>query len=400
MVMEDLVVRKTWLNTIAALCAVGAGGFAAEAGAAGWWWNRSETPTVTATAPSITQATRPNDDVSPMRHPIQYMASAVSGMPSPSSIWKKDATTAKAKPQRDSISLDTPTGPPTPQLLVSMGQLAERKGDVAQARKHYQQALKQWPGQVDVLRAAARMEDRLGGLQLAENLYQQAVAANPEHAGALNDLGLCLARQGKLEPSIQVIEKAVTLQPEKALYRNNAATVLIEMRQDQKALAHLAAVHGTARANYNMGQLLVQRGRTVEAAAYFVAALEMDPTMQAAQVALANLQGPMTSEAPSVASGAVAPGFTPAVGQQPSQPVAPQQAPAGPEFSFPSTASNPAWGTSSYVPRGHYAPAGQYPAGQYPQQQAVPRVSQVPPRYLPPVQGQQPQQSPVGVRRY
>src|SRR6185295_3022232 len=106
-------------------------------------------------------------------------------------------------------------------------------------------------------RACAQLEDRQGNLPVAEGLYQQAVAANPQNAAALNDLGLCLAREGKLEASLQQIEQAIQLQPDKTLFRNNAATVLVEMRQDQRALAHLAVVHNQADANYNLGQLLV-----------------------------------------------------------------------------------------------------------------------------------------------
>ena len=146
-----------------------------------------------------------------------------------------------------------------------------------QARQNFQAALNIWPGQVEVLRAAARMEDRQGNLPLAENLYQQAVTANPQHAGAVNDLGLCQAREGKLPQSLQALEQAVQLQPTKALYRNNAATVLVEMHQDQRAFAHLAAVHNVADANYNLGQLLIERGRPADAAQYFQAAVQAEP---------------------------------------------------------------------------------------------------------------------------
>ena len=133
------------------------------------------------------------------------------------------------------------------------------------------------------------MEDRQSNLPFAENLYQQAVTANPQNAAALNDLGLCLAREGKLEPSLQVLEQAIHLQPDKSLYRNNAATVLVEMRQDQRALAHLAAVHNPAEANFNLGQLLVDRGRPADAATYFQTALQLNPGMQQATDAIAKL---------------------------------------------------------------------------------------------------------------
>jgi Flp pilus assembly protein TadD len=234
-----------------------------------------------------------------------------------------------------------------------------------------------WPGQVEVLRAAARMEDRLGELPMAETLYHEAVTANPQHAGAMNDLGLCLARQGKLEASVQVLEQAIQLQPEKPLYRNNAATVLVEMRQDQRALGHLAAVHGAAQANYNLGQLLVQRGRQSEAAPYFQAAVEQDPQMQSAHLALAKLQGTAVPDGAAVpasretTSAGVAPGA-------PTQP-GPQAQPAGPQFYYyPATARSPEVGASSYVPPAYYAP-----------QRSVPPVQGgAPARYLPPVASQ------------
>jgi tetratricopeptide (TPR) repeat protein len=215
-----------------------------------------------------------------------------------------------------------------------------------------------WPKDVEVLRATARMEDRIGQLATAETLYRRAVAVNPQHAGAHNDLGLCLARQGKLEASVQEIEQAIHLQPDKSLYRNNAATVLVELRQDQRALAHLSAVHGPAASSYNLGQLLVQRGRPQDAVAHFQAAIDMDPTMEPARVALAQVTGtpiPPTAQAPAT------------VPQQPES-----------QLTFPATATGPRYDTSGYVPPASYRPAAVAPP--------VPAYqTATAPRYLPPV---------------
>ncbi len=364
--------RNAWLRTFAALfCAAGLAVSSAVADPAmmamqgrqtakqdsNWtiwpWSKKASTP---APAPQAAFApARPTDEISATHHPIKYLKAAVSEMP----IGKKGKGASASRmaqssaPQKpDSISLSTPTGPPSPEFFIYAAQVCEHQGDIPQARINFQRALTMWPGQVEVLRAAARMEDRQGNLPLAENLYQQAVTSNPQHAGALNDLGLCLARQGKLESSVQVLEQAVQLQPSKALYRNNAATVLVEMRQDQRALAHLAAVHGSADANYNIGQLLVQRNRSADAAPYFQAALQQNPNMQPAQEALAKLQGNkvVVSMPPAAAQPGtpIAPQTTP-VGQ----PVAPQQAwTTGPQYSYPATAQAPTNGaTSSTQPR-------------------------------------------------
>jgi tetratricopeptide (TPR) repeat protein len=349
-------VRKNWLTTLpAVICAVGMAATSADASPAGMtmtsrWSAKSKEP---ANMPPAlrAEASVPSSEISPWRHPVKYLAAAVSELPigSKSKRAGANAVMQPVPPKSDSISLDKPAGPPTPQLLMSLAQISEQQGDVAQARGHYQHALSMWPGHVDVLRAAARMEDRQGDLRLAEHLYQQAVAGNPQHAGALNDLGLCLARQGRLEPSVQMIEQAVHLQPDKALYRNNAATVLVEMRQDQRALAHLAAVHGVAEANFNLGQLFVQRGRAADAAPYFQAAIEQNPELQAAHVALAQLQGTDMTQ------GTAATEATPPAGA----PVtAPQAAPgAGPQLGYPATARSPEIGASSYAPPTYQAPS-------------------------------------------
>lgn len=357
--------RKLWLNTFTAL-SIGAG-FTASAALADpasmampghfsnqqqqpqdsswhWPWSKTTTtvvpPTPTPSPYVIGQPPQPQDN-SFTHHPINYLETNIS---------KKFGSGAKAasspQPVMPPVTAHAvatapapagPTGPPSPEMYIFAAQTCEQQNDVPQARQNFQKALNIWPGQVEVLRAAARMEDRQGNLPLAENLYQQAVTANPQHAGAMNDLGLCLAREGKLPQSLQVLEQAVQLQPTKPLYRNNAATVLVEMHQDQRALAHLAAVHNAEDANYNLGQLLIERGRPADAVQYFQAAVQANPGNQLAQVALAKLQGSQVA----VSTPPITP--QPAATQPPVQniPAVPaQQVPiAGQQVSYPSTAA-------------------------------------------------------------
>jgi tetratricopeptide (TPR) repeat protein len=356
-------------------------------------------PTVQQPVAPAASGVRPSAQISPFRNPVKYLQATVSEMPigSGSRGAMGNQVVQPVAPNQNMVRASAPAGSPTPELVISVAQACERQGNSQQARLHYQRALTMWPGQVEVLRAAARMEDRLGQLPLAEHLYRQAVGANPQHAGALNDLGLCLARQGKLDASLVVLEQAVQLQPAKALYRNNAATVLVEMRQDQRALAHLVAVHGSAEANYNLGQLLVQRGRSIEATPYFIAAVEQKPDMQAAHDALAKLQGTQVTTpaetanaaAPSATAAAPATGTesVPEVAAQPAAPTAtpaagPQQTPTyGPQFEYPATARSPEFGQSSFLPPGYYPPTGPFLQSTDPRYHAVPQ-------HLPPVASQ------------
>jgi Flp pilus assembly protein TadD len=139
--------------------------------------------------------------------------------------------------------------------------------------------------------------------------------------------------------------------------------VLVEMRQDQRALAHLSAVHNPAEASFNMGQLLVDRNRAADAAPYFQAAIQQNPNMQQAQQALARLQGASVAAAtvapPTVLPQQAAPAG-PSLGPQP------QQQPAwstGPQMSYPATARTPAVGASSYVAPQYLPPVANQPGG-------------------------------------
>src|SRR5262249_16864865 len=330
------------------------------------WQTVQPAPQAAVQAPPAWQgvqpAPQPTPAVSAWKHPILYMEAKMPEMPG-----KAKAPThpvmQPAQPKTDAVSLSGPTGPPTPEFFIFAAQMCEKQSDIPQARQNLQRAMTMWPNNPDVLRAAARMEDRQNNLPLAESLYQQAVSANPQNAAALNDLGLCLAREGKLEPSLQVIEQAIHLQPEKSLYRNNAATVLVEMRQDQKALAHLSAVHNPAEANFNLGQLLVDRGRSGDAVPYFQTALQLNPGMTQAQDALAKINGQVqvnvaqqTPTAPVLVPQQVAPAAGPSF--------VPQQQPTytpGPQLSYPATARTPNAGASTYIPPQYMPPVAAQP---------------------------------------
>lgn len=206
---------------------------------------------------------------------------------------RPDPAALQATQQKtDPIALGYASGPPTPELYLSMAQMSDRGGNPDHARSMYQRVLSMQPNHLDAMLGLARLEDREGHFEMALRMYQQAVSAHPQSAKALNDLALCHARNGQLEFSRQLLERAVQLQPEKALYRNNIAKVLIELKRMDEAISHLAAVHPPAVARYNMGVLLNERGRKQEAIGFLTAATHIDPQLQEARKLLTELQGP------------------------------------------------------------------------------------------------------------
>ena len=54
------------------------------------------------------------------------------------------------------------------------------------------------------------------------------------------------------------LRQAVKLEPKRKLYRNNLATVLVDMGRTDEAWDELSSVHTPAVAHYNLGYLLYQ----------------------------------------------------------------------------------------------------------------------------------------------
>lgn len=193
-------------------------------------------------------------------------------------------------PSANPLSLDKEPGKLTSSILLPMAALAEQAGNIDAARQHYQKALASEPTNTKVLRQYGRLEDRQGRLAEAEKLYQQAVAANPSDSASLNDLALCYARQNKLQESVATLSQAIALRPEKALYRNNIAKVLVELGDTRTAAAQLTAAHGPVIAQYNLGTLLAASGKTAAAVSALEQAAAMDPSFEAARIALQQLR--------------------------------------------------------------------------------------------------------------
>ena len=189
----------------------------------------------------------------------------------------------------DPISLSIKADP-SPELYLSMATVAEESGNVAGARKHYQQALKLAPERFDVILPYARFRDRRGELAEATELYQRAVRSNADEPSVFNDLGLCFARRNMLSQSLSALERAIQLAPDRRLYRNNIATILVEQGNVDAAFGHLKAVHDEAVAYYNLGYLMLKKGESRAAARLFSEALAKNPSLVEARIWLRKLE--------------------------------------------------------------------------------------------------------------
>lgn len=279
----------------------------------------------------------------------QKLTGMIPGMPGAPTATP-DPAAPKTNPQTDPIALGYPSGPPTAELYLSMAQMSDQKGNTEHARSMYQRALSIEPKNLNALLGLARLEDRADRFQAAVGVYRQAMRMHPQNAKVLNDLALCHARNGELAPALQLLDRATRLQPAKALYRNNIAKVLIETNRIDEAVSHLAAVHPPAIAQYNMGVMLDERGRTAEAIRFLTAATHIDSKLKPAHAMLSKLQGtaatprpddgilPTPMTAPATATASTSPGSPyPSTGMTSQRPL---------PVAFPSTASRVPMGSS------------------------------------------------------
>jgi tetratricopeptide (TPR) repeat protein len=183
----------------------------------------------------------------------------------------------------DPTSLAYKGTPPGPDFYVATARVYETHNNTDAAEAMYKRALETSETNLPALLGYAHVLDRQGKLDEATHYYQQAALHHPEDATAHNDLGLCYARGGMLNESVVELAKAVELQPQKQLYRNNIATVFVELGQPQQALQHLMVTEQPAVAHYNLACLLQQRGQSQAAASHFAQAAQHDPSLPGVQ---------------------------------------------------------------------------------------------------------------------
>jgi tetratricopeptide (TPR) repeat protein len=204
-----------------------------------------------------------------------------------------EALTIKPKviPAKDATSLDSSPGKIGADLYVRAARIHESRGNFEAAAAEYDKALEAEPKDLSALVGYARLHDRQQNFVEAERLYHEATTVDASSALVWNDLGLCYARQRKHQQAVNSLDKAIHLQPQNQMYRNNVATVLVEMGQVDKAWAHLTAANPPAVAHYNMGYLLNKQGQRQLAVQHLQLAIAADGSLAAAEQLLAQLQG-------------------------------------------------------------------------------------------------------------
>jgi tetratricopeptide (TPR) repeat protein len=169
------------------------------------------------------------------------------------------------------------------------GQLSETEGKYQDAADQYEAALKLDPNHKESL-------FRLGSLYTVSKQYPQAEAIWQRYIKVTNnaaegyaDLGYCQELQRKFPEAEASYKIAVAKDPNSETCRVNYGLMLARQGRMSEATAQLSAVLTPAETHYDLASVLESQGKTAEAKAEYLKALQSDPRMEDAKARLAAL---------------------------------------------------------------------------------------------------------------
>ena len=172
-------------------------------------------------------------------------------------------------------------GRSTSEQLLESALAAQRRGNIADAKRLYASLLDIDPANAAAYGNLAIIAALEGDLATAERLFREGIRLNPNYAAGHNNLGSVLQQQGRLAEAIAAHRHAIKLNPnyaEACLALGNA------LRQqgnlDEAMTAYRSAIkmrRDYPEAHNNVGVLLQMQGRLEEAASAYREAAALRP---------------------------------------------------------------------------------------------------------------------------
>ena len=227
---------------------------------------------------------------------------------------------------------------------IAYARWQEKQKQLPQARESYEKALTHDPKSVEALLGLSRLDRYAGRFTEAEIHLQKAEKLRPNDPLVSAAWGEHYAAGGRWTEAVQRYRFAIEKAPDESIYQHQLAVVLARSGDLSGALATFGRVVGPAEAHYNVGYLLQQQGKLLEAEEQYQRAVALKPDLEPANRMLAKVRQERGVTTQMAAK-------TPTAQPSDVQPVAAQ--------SQPQTGFQPAVWQSNGVttPSGHTAPA-------------------------------------------
>ena len=198
-------------------------------------------------------------------------------------------TAAHEAPKPEPSASARPDDPPTTDYMreLAAGVELEQARQYPEARKHYEQLIRQWPARWEAYHHLGQVCDRQKRYAEAQENYQRAIRlAENREPDLFNDLGYSFFLTGSMKKAENAIRKAVALRPSEPKYHNNLGLILGHQRRFDDAWKEFRLAGGEADACYNLAFVKASLGDFAGAKECFHRALAIDPTHDQARRAL------------------------------------------------------------------------------------------------------------------
>jgi tetratricopeptide (TPR) repeat protein len=166
-------------------------------------------------------------------------------------------------------------------LYLAEGELLRHAKDYQEGMSLYDEALREFPGNVDLLYARGLLGEKIDRIDILEQDLRDILEKEPENAHALNALGYTLAdRTDRYQEALELIERAIALEPEDPAILDSMGWVLYRLGRLEESLDFLRrAFKGSNDGEIaaHLGEVLWQMGNRDEATRIWNEALEREP---------------------------------------------------------------------------------------------------------------------------
>jgi Flp pilus assembly protein TadD len=160
-------------------------------------------------------------------------------------------------------------------------------GDLEVAYKELSAAVDEDPTLWRAWNAIGAYHDAHDDWPKAEDAYRRALAVQPNEPIILNNLGFSLLMQDKIDEALRPLQEAMRLAPELPQVKTNVRLAYARKGEYRRAVSGSSSDVELAKALNNVGYIALLKGDYTLAEAYFLRAMEADPTFN--EVAWRNL---------------------------------------------------------------------------------------------------------------
>ena len=166
----------------------------------------------------------------------------------------------------------------------------EQAGDYSEARESYLKVLEKSPKDVDAQLGLARIDRAFGRGDQADAQLKKALKLFPKEPKVHVAIGQAYAAKQEWAQALDSMQTAHKLAPYETIYEFHLAVVEVNAGEFEPALEHFTRSIGEAEAHFNVGYMLKEKGRKVEAEKHLVKALKLKPELKQAQETLAAIR--------------------------------------------------------------------------------------------------------------